>query len=241
MSDNQQKSSVHVEFYTEAEKNEGKSRDAGRPIFEDREFVRIKYPGDRNRELVNYANQPAFRDPATNEWRSYAEMYPHHYKAFKDSVSFHGDGTPLDELVALSNAQKAELRALNIFSIENLANLSHSLKGKLGMGSDKLINMAKAYLDKAAGSAVETRLAAENADLRAQMAALAAQVQALASGQTEEAEEVSADVSDSPFAGWLPADLKAYIKDATGAAPKGNPSRETLIRMADEANTAKAA
>ena len=32
-----------------------------------------------------------------------------------------------------------------------------------------------------------------------------------------------------------------WLKDATGARPKGNPSRETLIRLAEEVNAELAA
>jgi hypothetical protein len=35
--------------------------------------------------------------------------------------------------------------------------------------------------------------------------------------------------------------MKEWIKDASGSRPRGNPSRETLIRMCDELNTETAA
>ena len=39
---------------------------------------------------------------------------------------------------------------------------------------------------------------------------------------------------------WEDANIKAFLKDVTGAVPKGNPKHETLVRLAEEAVAAKA-
>jgi hypothetical protein len=232
------KSDVHVEFFTDAVKLEAKSLEKGRPIFEDREFVRIRFPGDKHRELVAPANQLSVRNPQDNSWLTYADRFPEHYAAFKRNQQYFGEGTPIDEAPFLSNAEKAELKAFNVHTLEALAGMPDANLSKFGMGARKMQDQAKAYISKANDSALETRLAAENAGLRDQLASLAAQVQELVAAK-QPAAQVPA--GPSPFQAMDADTIKAYIKDRTGQAPRGNPSHETLVRMADELNVSPAA
>ena len=236
---------LHVEFYSDAVENKAKTKEAGRPIFEDREFVRIKFPGDKHRVLVAPAKEGYRRDPVTNDWVTYAEEFPKHYQAFKDNVEYHGEGTPLSELTFLTDSKRMELRAFNIHTAETLAALDGTPLQKLGMGARELKNQATAWLDKASGSADVTRLAAENAALSAQMDDLRAQVAELLNSGAEPAradeeplgQELASVAADAFDAMGVP-ELKVYIKERTGAAPKGNPSRDTLVSMAlDVANS----
>lgn len=236
---------LHVEFFTEAVENPRKTREKNRPFFEDKEFVRIRFPGDKNRILVAPAAEAAVRDPATNERLSYIDRYPEHYKAFKENQTYQGDGTPLSELPFLTEAKRAELRAFNIHDAETLAALDGAPLQKLGMSARSLKDQAAVYLEKAQGGAAESRLLAENGALRQQMEAMQrqlAELQAAASGPVSGpvAQQVAEPVSEpSPdpenFEGMTAAALKAFIKERTGAAPRGKPSRATLVRMAEDA------
>jgi len=226
---------LHIEFFAKPVENKRRSLEEGRPIYDDKEFVKIRFAGDKNRILEAPADDPSVRDPQTNRWVSYKERFPRHYEAFRAGMEFHGDGTPISELPFLTEAKRAELRALNIHTAEALANLDGAALTRLGMGGRALKDQAQSYLDSAKGSAAESRLAKENADLKARMEAMEAQIAALASGKAP-VQTVSEDVSDSPFASWADDDLKNWIRDATGSLPKGNPKHETLVRMADEAN-----
>lgn len=229
------KSDVHVEFFLDTVKHEAKSLEAGRPIFDEREFVRIKFPGDKHRELVAPANQSSVRNPQNNEWLTYIDRFPEHYAAFKRNQQYFGEGTPIDEAPFLSNAEKAELKAFNVHTLEALAGMPDTNLNKFGMGARKMQDQAKAYIAKATDSALETRLAADNAGLRDQLAVLSAQVQELMG-----AKQPAVPTGPSPFAAMDADTIKAYIKDRTGQAPRGNPSLETLVRMADELNVAPA-
>lgn len=230
--------SLHVEFFTDAVENKAKTKTQGRPIFEDREFVRIKFPGDKQRVHVAPADEGYRRDPSTNEWVTYAQEYPKHYQAFKDNVEYHGEGTPLAEVPFLTDSKRKELRALNIYTAETLAGLDGAQLEKLGMGGRELKNQASAWLDKASGSADITRLAAENAGLTEQLAQLQEQVNALAGGTTPTPTAgdtpTASDFGTEEFDGMDATDLKAFIKERSGAAPRGNPSRDTLVAMAVE-------
>lgn len=229
---------LHIEFFVEPVENQAKSRTEGRPIFEDKEHVRIKFVGDPKKELVAPAHDKFTRDRATGEWVTYAQVYHRHYEAFKTGLAAKGEGTPISELPFLSEAKRAELRALHIHTAEALAGLEGTNLTRLGMYGRSLKDQAKAYIARAKDSALETRLAGENAELRARLAALEAQMRTPA---PPPAAPNSEEESPSIFSGWDDAALKGFIKERTGAGPKGNPSHETLIRMAEEANAKEAA
>lgn len=54
--------------------------------------------------------------------------------------------------------------------------------------------------------------------------------------EAAEEQEQPANENRSAFEDFEADDIKAWIKDATGVAPKGNPSKATLVKMADEIN-----
>ena len=235
MADNHS-SDVHVEFFVDAIENPAKSAEAGRAIFEDKEMVRIRFPGDKNRELVAPANQQCTRDPHSNTWLTYIDRFPRHYEAFKRNAAYIGDGTPLNEAPFLTASQKAELHSLNIHTLEALAGMSSAAIASFGLGGRGLVNQAQAWIEKASGSAVEMRLAQENAELKARFDMLEKQLQQAMNAGIVRPSPVAEISGPSPFEEWADDDLKALIKDKTGSAPRGNPAHSTLVRMADELN-----
>lgn len=245
MADNQQR--VFPEFYMDSIKDEGASALAGRPIFKDIEMIRYRWAGDKHREHMAPAHDASIRDPGSNRWLSHAERWPREYDAFKRNALYQGSGTPIDEAPFLSNAQRAELKAINIFTIEQLSDPTSQAISRMGPGGYKMAEQAKAYVEKAAGSAPLTALAAENAELKERMAnmermfsdALANRQPSPAPAQaaTNDDDEPSSDIFDK----WDDESLKAFIKDKTGQTPRGNPSHATLVRMADEAHAKVAA
>lgn len=220
---------LHIEFFVEATENPAKSRQEGRPIFEDKEFVRIKFVGDPKKELVAPAHDKFQRDRATGQWVTYAQMYHRHYEAFQTGQASLGEGTPISELPFLTEARRAELKALHIHTAEALAGLEGANLSRLGMFGREIKDKATAYLAKAKDSALETRLSAENTALRERLEALEKMMTATA--QTP----APALATVSPFVSWEDGELKAFIKERTGSGPKGNPSHSTLIQMAEKA------
>lgn len=212
-----------VEFFTKAVENKRKSAAEGRPIFDDKEYVRIRFPADNKRELVAPAHEmhyvPHFRRQMT-----YAERFHAVYQKFKDDGSVLVQGTPLSELPFLTEARRSELRALNVQTAEQLANLPTAARKRVGIGAMQLMEQAKAYLETASGSA-------EVADLRRQLAELKAQM-----GQQQPA---PAPVMADPYEGFEAEDLKNMIRDAGGDVPSGNARRETLIARLEEIRAAK--
>lgn len=176
----------------------------GRPIYRDREVVDIMIAGDRN-------FKPTF--PAHAQWRmvngesiTYAMRFADAYARFTAGKAQVADGTPLSELTFLTEAKRAELRAVKVFTAEALASLDGKNLATLGVGGRELKDQATRYLENARGSVDVDALRAELAELKAKMG------------------EGSADEQEK-------AQLKAEYKELTGALPKGNPSLETMREM----------
>lgn len=248
---NGEENNLVVTFRADKQKNDAASKAAGRPIFEDIELCEIRVAGDRNSVKVFPAH--AFHAWSTDaitgdqEAITYAMKWNDQYRRFKEGRQQVQDGTPLEELPFLTEAKRAELKALSIYTAETLAALDGSNLKTLGLGGRGLKDQAQAYLDNANGSANVTNMAATIADLQQQIADLRADK----GGTTTPTPEPTADVVINPepepeiepsdFANWSAGDLKAFIKDETGSAPRGTPSLETLIRMADDIEASKKA
>jgi hypothetical protein len=240
---------LHVEFYTEAEENPALTLEAGRPIFEDKEFVRIRVVGDPKSSLIAPAHSASSRDPQTGRPMTYAEKFPEHYRYFKDNQDQQAAaGTPLSEMPWLTAAKRAELKALQIHTVEGLAGLDGTMLSRIGMGARELKNKAEAWLAAAEGNAGSVKMAAELAArdeqieaLQRQMADLIAASQGKVVPTANEPDQTEPDVTGSPFAQWQDDDIKNWIKDNTGARPLGNPSHATLVARADEINAELAA
>ena len=180
--------------------------------------------------------------PAESIWKNengqpitYAERFSEQYRQFKLGATQSGEGTPLQQLrpFGISDAQISLCRALKIYSIEAVHSLEGAPLKALGVSGNELKRMANAWMaEQARGGQVVSELDAlrrEIAELKAEKAA----DQVMAEVALEEA-EVDAEIA-SAFAGMTEDQLKAYIKERTGSAPRGNPSRETLLRIAEEA------
>lgn len=207
-----------VEFYSDAIHDEAASKREGRPIYTDIEMVKIAFPADRQRNLIR---------PAHAQWKkvrgekvTYAMRFPEQYRRFKAAEPQIVEGTPISEAPFLTAAQRATLKHLQVFTVEQLASLSGQPMKNLGAGGMAMVQQAIAYMDNATGSANVTALAEENARLKAML---------------EEMQREPVTAPENEFDGMDDSELKSLIKDATGAAPKGNPSRSTLESMAKEA------
>lgn len=220
---------LHVEFYTEAVENPAKSRDAGRPIFDEQEFVKIMIAGDPKNNLISPANARG------TDGRSYAERFPEHYKLFKaNQDQMTASGTPLSEAPWLNAAKREELKALKIYTIEGLAGLDGTMLQRIGMGARELKNQAQAWIDKAAGSASETKMAAELAARDSAIESLRAQVAELVQGNKAVSRETEVDAETGPFAGYDDDALRAFIEDRAGKKPHHLLGRAKLVAMAEE-------
>lgn len=218
-------------FYTTTIQNEAKSKEAGRPIFDEVEMCDIRVAGDRFFNPHVMAHEMFER--RNGEEITYAMRWPDQYAQFKNEATQVASGTPLEELTFLTAARRSELKALKIYSAESLAALEgHNLKVLAGEGY-KLKEQAQAYLDKSRSMAGTTAAASENAELRARIAFLESQMANVQTGPDT--------VLSDPYEGLSDDDLKEKISNLTGSRPRGNPGRPTLIGLLNELNQSAAA
>lgn len=134
-----QRGGPFVEFALHPKQNMEKSVQAGRPIFEDVEYVKIIVPGDRDE-----VHRPARE--------SDRRQFQQQYAAFKAGKEAPVTGTPLTAWPSLTASQVAELAFFNVKTVEQLADLPDAHAQKF-MGIQAIKQKAKAFLEAAAGNA----------------------------------------------------------------------------------------
>lgn len=222
-----------VRFYAKPKLNKVKSAEVGRPIYDEVETVEVIVAGDKHFRPHFPAHEPTVTFDTTTQQedrRTWAERYPEEYKAYKLQGHQSITGTPLEAWPILGRAQVAELKALDIFTVEQIADMNDRNRHVLGASARQLIAKAQAYIAQARDTATPQRLAAENEELRAEIERLKAQPAPAVQHEDEPASDL--DALDD-------AELKAFVKDRTGEAPRGNPSRDTLLRQAKAAAEAE--
>lgn len=138
-------------FYTEPVEQTFKSKEAGRPIFEDREFVKMIIPGNRGSVAV----QPV-DDTVKERW-------PKEYAAFKAGEEIKHEGTLLAQWPPISRSQVEEFKFFNVHTVEHLAALNDTQIQTMGMGVRDLRKSAIVFLDAAKnGTGPLMKLVAEN-------------------------------------------------------------------------------
>lgn len=223
---------LHIEFKLLPVQNMNETRTQGRPIYDDVEHVEIKFVGDPKKILVAPAHEKFTHDRQSGQWVSYAEAYHRHYEAFKTGQAAKGSGTPIEMLPFVTPAKVNELKALNVHTAEGLAQLEGANLQRLGMFGRSLKEQAASYISHAKETALETRLSAENEDLKNRLAALEALMSKPAPAPVEPAGQFDAFTDEQ---------IKAFIKENTGHTPRGNPSRATLISQAAAVTVEEAA
>jgi hypothetical protein len=230
--------------------NEAASIKEGRPIFDDKEVCEVRMPGSRD-VRVYHANEFSrwITDPFTGGQtkQSYAERFSHQYRQFKSQHAQTKSGTPLDFAAFLSEGRRSELKAQNVYTIEQLAAIDGSELKNLGPGGREMKNSAMAYIDEAKASAPNKQMLAELEALKARNAILEEDMKFKKNNARIDEDygkdhvgEVSAD---SEFGRMTLDELRAYITEHTGQEPLGskNMNRKTLVRMAENSRPDKAA
>jgi hypothetical protein len=213
--------------------NNAKTAASGRPIYDDMEVVEIRFPGSRTvsvfpaTEFSHYTTDP---ETGAQTWVSYAERFRRQYQQFKSHAQQTKSGTPLAHAPFLTEGRRAELRALNIYTVEALAAIDgHELKN-LGQGGRELKNHAEKYIS-------DTRAGAPSTQLQAELEALRARNQMLEDDNSLLKQKVTVTPTQSvdEFEEMTPDQLREYVTANTGHAPQGNLSPKTLLRMARDA------
>ena len=232
-------------FKNHAIKNEQKSIEAGRPIFDDLEVCEIRTAGSRDVGV--------FPATAVSQWEpdpdggqkavTYAERFRHQYQQFKAKAAQTKSGTPLAHVPFLSEARRAELRAQNIYTVESLAGVDGQELKNLGIGGRELKNKAIEYIEEASKGAPNLQLQAELDALRARNAVLEEDRETLEKhiGAKQAEKEPGALARDPEFDDMTTEQLREFVTANTGHAPVGNVNRKALVRMAQEVRPDKVA
>lgn len=156
-----------VMFYNKPMHNPQKSAEAGRPIYDDKVFVRIHPPGER----LNIIDRPAEGQ--------HQRKYPVQWAQFQQQKQQIPEGTPIDMLYPEHPSIGASLRAYGIHTIEQCAELSANAIENLHMGGQKYVNAAQAYLKAAHKGVHATEFRKTIEDLEQKNKILARQVEQL--------------------------------------------------------------
>ena len=125
---------VHVEFHKQPYQLGKKSREAGRPIYEDRDYIRIMIPG-QPKQVVDRQVQEKDKIEYAQTWGAYIA-----------GEEAHIIGTPVDHIPGISVSVVKALQHLNIVSVEQMAEANEIALQKVGHGARDLQSRAKAYL-----------------------------------------------------------------------------------------------
>lgn len=220
-----------------AVKNEAKTSEAGRLVCDDIEVCEIRAGGSRNVAVF-----PAM---AVSHWSgdqyggeqvkvTYAERFRNQYQQFKAEQAQTISGTPLQVVDFLTEARKAELRAQNLYTVEQLAAIEGAELKNLGPGGREMKNAAAEFIATSRDNAPNLRAMAELEQMKARNALLEEDMKILKARAAVNAE-------DPEFAEMSLDQLRELIATNTGHAPRGNADRKTLVRMARDSQATKAA
>jgi hypothetical protein len=140
--------SLYVKFENRPTRNKSKSIEAGRPIFEDVEFIHIMQPGNKSNIFIQ---------PATAADR---QRFPRHYAAFKNRNEEVVEGTPLEEWPSISRSMCEELKHFHVRTVEQLVGMTDNNASNF-MGINNLKQKAEAFLEASKGNAVTEKMSAE--------------------------------------------------------------------------------
>ena len=155
-----------VKFFYQTIKDETASKEQGRAVFKDCEFIDIRIPGMRGSGATRRAS---YRDK---------QRFPRHYSAFQQRVELPEEGTPLSEWPLVSRSLAEELAFLGVKTVESLASIADSSAGDI-MGGLTLKAKANKWLEKAKNDVSLEQMEAELAKRDTLIANMQAQLDEL--------------------------------------------------------------
>lgn len=166
-----------VRFSTAPLKNDEKSLEEGRPIFDDTEMIEIRVRGTKDNVVV--------RPVRVDDKQRFREAY----RAYQEGTKALSSGTPLAQWPVMSTSQVEEMRYLGFLTVEQIAEANDGVVANIS-GLQGLKNKAKAFIEFSKGAApleqlqkevseaknVNETLARQLAETQAALAALSARM-----------------------------------------------------------------
>lgn len=144
---------LFAQFYIHPMLDEVSSAEQGRPIYKDKEYIRIKVVGDKT-SLVERPVRFGYQQKCDNI------RFAREYEAFKQNKEQKIEGTPLAQWPPISKGQIHELEHFGVKSVEQLSAMSDThVQGFRGVLA--LRNLARRYIEHAQGMAPMTKMQEE--------------------------------------------------------------------------------
>lgn len=182
-------SALMVQFYKHPKMDQERSKEEGRPIFKEVDFVRIMSPGNKENIIERQATD---LDKA---------RFVMQYQRYQANEEQGVEGTPLEEWPQITRSQVEELRYFNVRTVEQLVEMSDSNAQKF-MGIQAMKQKAEEFLGAAKAPATQAELEQANTQieqLRAQLdAVLMGQQEAKAAAVAASAEKDEGEDVDKP-------------------------------------------
>lgn len=157
---------LYVEFSREPVMHPGKSRESGRAVYEERDFIRIHVPGDKTSVI--------YRQVTEQDAQRFADRYAKWKAGQSEAVS----GTPLSALPGMTPAKVEEYKFFKLVTIEQLADANDNLGQKfMSFHADK--QAAKRFIEATKGNAPIEAMNAELQKRDAEIENLRTMVEAL--------------------------------------------------------------
>ena len=157
---------LFVEFFRKPKLHPGKSRDEGRAIYEEIDYIRIYVPGDKSSVVE--------RPVDSIDSGRFADRYAKWKAGQEEAVT----GTPLSALPGMTPAKVEEYKFFRIVTVEQLADANDGLGQKfMGFQQDKA--RAKAFMQVAANNAPIEKMNEELQKRDAEIKQLRTMVEAL--------------------------------------------------------------
>lgn len=187
-----------VFFHKKAKKNNFKSEQEGRPIFDDVIYIKKMVPGDS----LSIIDRPMYE----SDKNEFPLQWAHYQNRQSDDQMI--SGTPLIEWPILTTAQAEELRGLKFYTVENIANASDTQLQRIGMlagmSPHAFRDKAQLFLNKAKGLAEDSKREEELATLREENAKIKAETDAKLAAMQEQMANILAAVGEKKPRGRKP-------------------------------------
>jgi hypothetical protein len=140
-----------IRFFKKASQDMEQTKEQGRPIFSEIEYIQIMIPGDKGTVIV--------RPIGIEDRQRFGRQYDDWARSNKDSKEIL-IGTPLESWTQMSLAQVEEFRYFGVRTVEHLATLRDDVMLKMP-GAISLKKKAQEFLDTAKEAAPLSKMQAE--------------------------------------------------------------------------------
>lgn len=170
---------LYIEFSRKPRLHPGKSREEGRAIYEEIDYLRIHVPGDKSSVVERPVSQLDI------------QRFADRYNKWKAGQAEAVIGTPLTALPGMTPAKVEEYKYFKIITVEQLAEANDGLGQKfMSFNQDK--QRAKAFMEVARNNAPIEKMNEELTKRDAEIENLKTMVEALQAAQTSKTRKVAA-------------------------------------------------